>query len=167
MKTITRDDSGVNITLEYMFSLMVMVILFSMMVLIIGNIQTNSDRIVLKEEFDIISNDVANRISAFSNEVYLSEQTGTNRQVIVDDNMIYFDLPELVQGKQYNVSIIYDPSLNTGTVKVTYMSNVNIFSTASFYSHIAVKNSSFYSQQGKYNIYFNKSSGEIEVRNNA
>jgi hypothetical protein len=110
---------------------------------------------------------VANRISAFSNEVYLSEQTGINRQVIVDNNMIYFDLPELVQGKQYNVSIIYDPSLNTGTVKVTYMSNVNIFSTAAFYSHIPVKNSSFYSQQGKYNIYFKKPSGEIEVRNNA
>jgi hypothetical protein len=169
MKTLTRDDSGVNITLEYIFSLMIMVILFSMMVLTIGNIQTNSDRIVLKEEFDIISNDLANRISAFSNEVYLSNQTGTNRQVIVNNNIVYFDLPELVQGKQYNVSITYNDTAipYSGTVRVTYMSNVNVYSTATFYSHIPVNNSSFYSQQGKYYIFFEKASGQIKVRNNA
>lgn len=165
MKALIRDDLGVNITLEYIFSLMVMIILFSMMVLTIGNIQTNSDRIVLKEEFDIIANDLANRISAFSNEVDLSEQTSTNRQIIVNSNMVYFDLPELVQGKQYDVSITYDPSLHTGTVKVTYMSNVNIYSTAMFYSPIPVDERSFYSQQGRYGIFYE--SGKIVVRNNA
>lgn len=167
MKTITRDVSGVNITLEYIFSLMIMVILFTIMVLIIGDIQSNSDRIVLKEEFDIISNDLANRISAFSSELYISDRTETYRQVTVSENVLYFDLPELVNGKQYNAIITYDSDLDIGTIKVVSMDNVNIYSTATFYSQIEVQDSSFYSQQGKYSLYYDDTDKEIKVRNNA
>jgi hypothetical protein len=171
MKTeLPNDDSGVNIILEYLFTLVVMVILFSMMIMTIGNVMDTTDRIVLKEEFDIIANDIANRISAYSSEVYIINGSGTDDCTFVDDHVVYFDLPELVQGKQYQVSIDYDTDENQGTVKVTYEKNVNVYSTAYFTSKIPVNGTApFYSQMGRYGIILDKSKSppEIKVVNNA
>jgi hypothetical protein len=163
-----ENDDGVNILLEYLFSLTVMVILFSLMVMTIGSIMNNTDRIVLKEEFDIVSNDLSNRITAFSDEILMTQQTGMNVSSTVDDHTAYFDLPELVSGKQYVVEITYDDSLKAGKVKVTYEGNTNVYSIATFNSTVKVKNGvKFYSQQGKYGLYYYPANNTIDVGNNA
>jgi hypothetical protein len=162
-----KNDNGVNILLEYLFSLMVMVILFSLMIMTIGNVMNNTDRIVLKEEFDIVANDLANRITAFSDEITLTKQTaGINSTTTVDSHTVYFDLPELVSGKQYVVDVSYNNTLKSGTVTVTYASNINIYSIATFNTTIPVNSCHFYSQQGKYGIYY-LSNNTIDVGNNA
>jgi hypothetical protein len=130
-----------------------MVIIFSLMIMFIGDIMSSSDRIVLKEEFDIIANDIANRMSAYSSEVYLvnSQTEGAYDSTIVNEGIIYFDLPELVKGKQYRVDVSYNDHM--GTIKVTYTANSNVYSTAKFWSDISVEPTTFYSQQGDYKLY--------------
>lgn len=157
------DDSGVNILLEYLFTLIVMVMLFSIMVLTINNVMDISDRIVLKEEFDIISNDVANRISAFSSEIYLNNKMNMNSTTLVDNQRAYFELPELVRGKQYKVDVTYDNSLRYGKVVVSYASNSNIYSSTTFTTMLPVSNTSFYSQQNRYDLYYDRMNNKIEI----
>lgn len=159
-----KDDSGVNILLEFLFSLIMVVILFTIMMLVIGNIISSSDRIVLKEEFDIIANDLANRISAFSSEVYLNDHKGSFDSTVVSDKAAYFDLPEPVKGRQYQVDITYDQGSKIGTVKVSYVSDSNVYSIATFPSEIKVEQYSFNSHQGKYEIYYDNDK-MIKARN--
>jgi hypothetical protein len=160
---LLKDDSGVNILLEFIFSLVVMVILFTLMLLFISNIISNSDRTILTEEYDIIANDVANRMSAFSSEVYLNDQKGSYDSTVVENHVVYFDLPEPINNKQYQVEISYTNKM--GTVRVSYVSDSTIYSIATFYSYIPVEDNSFNSHQGRYSIYYKMSDNKIKVEN--
>jgi len=165
MKQTWKDDTGVNIILDYLLTFIITMILFTMMIMIINDVMNISDRIVLKEEFDIISNDIANRVYAFASDVNMSKNMGLNSSVAVLYHTAYFDLPELIQSKQYRVDITYDESTYIGTVVVTYVSNSNVFSTSTFYSLIPVEEAHFYSQQGRYGIFYNSTLAKIQVRN--
>lgn len=163
-----KDDSGVNILLEYLFSLIVTVILFTILILLIGNIMDVSDHIALKEEYDIISNDVANRISAYSSEVYLNDQRGVYDSTVVSVESTYFDLPEPMSNKQYQVDVDYTPAAGAKpeywTVKVSSTSDSSIYSTATFTSNIDVRTPvSFNSHQGQYRIYYDRTNQQIIV----
>lgn len=154
MTTPLGDDSGANILLEYIYTLIVTMVLFSIIVLLIANMRSVSDSIALKEELDIVANDVADRLSAFTCNAYMNSQPDVNSTAIIQGQGVYFDLPELVEGKQYNVNITYSDSQKVGTVVVSYVSNTNVYSTATFKAMEPVKNVSFNSQDGRYGIYY-------------
>jgi hypothetical protein len=129
-----------------------MVIIFSIMLLLISDISNTTDRIVLKEECSIIANNIANHLSDFSNEIYMTNQTGTNSATLVQGHVIYLDLPEFTQGKQYKVDIS-DANITTpGNVIVTYVGNSNVYSNASYKAMIKVNKVTFYSTQGRYYV---------------
>jgi hypothetical protein len=127
------------------------------------NTTDNADRIVLKEECDIIANDVSNRISTFSSEVSLNDKISSNFITDIQGQVAYVDLPTFGQGKQYKVSITYDNIAHSGEVTVSYASNSNVYSIATFNSTKPVKEGSFYSTTGRYGLYYD-GSNEVEMR---
>lgn len=160
---LLKDDSGVTIILEFIFSLVVMVILFTIMMLVLGNIIENGNHVALKEEYDIIANDVANRVSAFSSEVYLNDQKGTYESTTIGSQVLYFDLPEPVNGKQYQVDVSYDAGKQTGTVRVSAVADSTIYSTATFRSVKTVAQSSFNSQPERYEMSYDPVTKTVSV----
>jgi hypothetical protein len=163
-KAFKKDDSGVSVMVEYLMTLAITMVLFTIFLLFIQNTLDTTDRIALKEEFDIISNDVASRISAFSSENNLAGQSTSISNTVVDEQKVVFSLPQLVNGKQYNIKVDHPTGTNQGTVTVTYVSNSNIYSTATFYSDLNVKTnpaSSFNSQPGQYSLTYDKASSKI------
>jgi len=152
--------------LEYIFTLGITVALFAIVVLMIGNMKTNSDNIAIKEELDIVANDVADRLSAFTSNVYINSQPDVNSSAYIYTQGVYFDLPELVEGKQYNVSISYSSTDKTGTVLVSYVTNTYVNSTATFKASVPVTNTTFNSQPGRYGIYYDNTTGSpvVEMR---
>jgi hypothetical protein len=167
LRAWSKNNEGVNILLDLLFMMAITIIVFTVMLLLIQDIQDRSDRIVLREEFDIISNDIANRLSAFSNEIYLNEQAGDDEKADIGDHSAYFDLPELVKGKQYEVKIRHDAG-NKYTVTVTSTSNSDITSSATFYSaaydsNINIREVTFNSQPGRYEISYIQGSNDIKM----
>ncbi|BAI60335.1 conserved hypothetical protein [Methanocella paludicola SANAE] len=166
-RIISKNNEGVNIILEYLLMMVITIIMFSTMVLLLNDIQNRTDRIVLNEEFEIISNDIANRLSTFSSELYLNQHMDDDEKAIIDDQNagrpdqeIYFDLPELVKGKQYNVKIEHI-SGNIYTVTVASTSNSDIVSKTTFSNKaqddlISINEIEFNSQPGKYMISYDK-----------
>jgi hypothetical protein len=141
-------------------------LIFAIVVLLIGNMKTNSDSIAIREELDIVANDVADRLSAFTSNVYMNNRSDVNSTAYIHGQGVYFDLPELVEGKQYNVRITCWDNNNTGTVLVSYVSNTYVNSTATFKASVPVENTSFNSQPGRYGIYYTTSGGSpiVEMR---
>ncbi len=160
-RSLAKDNVGVTALMDYMFMMMITLIIFTIMLLMVQQVLSKSDSIVLKEEFDIISNDVANRLSAFSSEVSLNGQSGDDEKASVGHQAVYFDLPGLVRGKQYNVDVTYDSALKKGTVTVSYVSNSNIMSRATFYSETGISHCNFNSQAGRYRVYYDGANIQI------
>jgi len=153
-KDFHKDGDGVSVMVEYLMTLAITMVLFTIFLLYIQNTLDTTDRIALKEEFDIISNDVANRISAFSSENELAGESTLISDTVVDKQKVVFSLPQLVNGKQYNIDVDYDSTNKKGIVTVTYVSNSNIFSKATFYSDVEVNDVSFNSQPGQYSLVY-------------
>jgi hypothetical protein len=155
-KALKKDDTGVSVMVEYLMTLAITMVLFTIFLLLIQNTLDTTDRIALKEEFDIISNDIASRISAFSSENSLAGQGTSISTTTVNEQKVIFSLPQLVNGKQYNIKIEYYGD-DSGKVIVTYVSNSNIYSEATFYSTVEVEPVSFNSQPGQYSLVYDDS----------
>lgn len=163
-RTMHKDDLAANILIEYLLTLAISMALFVILLLIMHNTTDNADRIVMKEECDIIANDIANRISTFSSEVNITDQNGSNSITDIPSQVTYVDLPTLVQGKQYKVAITYDGVAKSGKVLVSYASNSNIYSIATFSSTKTIKEGSFYSTTGRYGLYYDGTTNKVEMR---
>ena len=72
MSSFTKDDSGVSVIIEYIFTTALAVVLFSMLLMNLGSIMSKSDRIVMGEEMDIAASILSNQLSDYSNELQLS-----------------------------------------------------------------------------------------------
>jgi hypothetical protein len=161
VKKILQDENGTNIVLEYIFSLVIASILFTILLMSLQDLTNNTDRVVLKEEFDIISNDIANRITKFSNDVVNNKYDYASSSITSHEET--FDLPELVRGKQYRVNVTYDDSKDLGTIKITYEANVNVYSIATFQSPVFVNTTSFYSSEKDCKISYDSVNKKINV----
>jgi len=157
-----KDESGVNILLEYIYTLIVTMVLFTIIVLMVANMKGVSDSIAIKEQLDVIANDVADRLSAFTSNVYMNSQKDDNSMAIIAGHGVYFELPQLVEGKHYSINIY--SSDNRGTVEVTFALDSNVKSTATFKALVPVKNTTLYSQDGEYGIYYDGSVVEMRYK---
>jgi hypothetical protein len=161
-RTLRKDDSAVNILIEYILMLVISMTLFTILLLILHNTTATADKIVLTEECDILANDISNRISTFSSEVYLTDSTSTSVSTDIDNQVTYVDLPRLVQGKQYKVDITYNSGTHAGKVIVSYASDSTVYSVATFNSLVPVEAASFYSTADRYGLYYS-GSNKVEM----
>jgi hypothetical protein len=145
-----------------MLMLVISLALFTVLLLIMHNTTDNADRIVLKEECDIIANDVSNRISTFSSEVSLNDKISSNFITDIQGQVAYVDLPTFGQGKQYKVDITYNSGTHAGKVIVSYASDSTVYSVATFNSLVPVEAASFYSTADRYGLYYS-GSNKVEM----
>jgi hypothetical protein len=157
-----EDDSGTSVMVEYILAIVIMSMFFSLMVLVMNSMINNSDQIVVGQELGIVANDVANRISGFSqmvnasnyNSIYLSNDVSTYNETI--------DLPDLVGGKPYTIVTDYDGSTKTGTIKVSYGMNSNVNRSVSFRTAIPIAaGSTISSSSANPKIYYDPNLGPL------
>lgn len=155
MRSVIRDDSGASMLLEYVFTITISALLFTMLLMNLGSIMDKSDRIVMGEEMDIAANIVANQLTDYSNELYLNDITLSlppsgysslySMAVTQDASFRYFNLPKPYSGKQYTIEVwdsgesYIGESLQRGIVKVSYVSDPSVYSIANFNSPIPIK----------------------------
>lgn len=151
MSSFTKDDSGVSILIEYIFTTALAVVLFSMLLMNLGSIMSKSDRIVMGEELDIAASILSNQLSDYSNELQLSNYAQLFSLASTEDSARYFDLPEPYGGKQYIIEVIDDntvypgdPNKHRGIVKVTYAADPTVYSVATFNSPVPVQHETIY-----------------------
>lgn len=152
--SLSSDNSGVSVPLEYMFVIFIAAAFFVMLLLLVNTTIRNTDQMVVGQELGIIANDVANRILVFSSKVGVSTYKSANWTSNVTGYSEVIELPELAQGKQYSVVIKYNGGLKTGNVTVFYGSNANINRTVSFRSNTKVANMTFSSTDASPKIYY-------------
>jgi hypothetical protein len=131
---LSRDDSGVNVPVEYVFVIVITAMFFAMFLLLVNTTIRNTDESIVGQELGIIANDIANRITEFSGKIGANTFKSDNWTSNVSGYSEAIDLPDLAQGKQYTVVITFDNIAKTGKVKASYGSNVFINRTASFRS---------------------------------
>lgn len=157
------DDSGASVLIEYMFLIVIMAIFFTMFLFLLNTVIVNSNRVVIMQELDIVANDVANRIVAFSGKVAIEQYNNTYWASDVSSNTEEIELPDMVNGKPYNVQVTYSDSTGAYAVKVTYGDDYSINSTAHFRSGTKVTPSMINSTGYNPRIYYEKTEGSIKL----
>lgn len=153
-----KDDRGTNILIEYILTLCILAILFAVLLTTVNTTLRNANTSVVGEQLEIIANDIANRISVFSNEVALSQSTNAHYTTTVSDYTATFELVALTQGDQYYIEITstWDNVNNIwmGKVKVSYVPTPTIYKEITFRSHYEVTSIPFYNTNGEGEIHF-------------
>jgi type II secretory pathway pseudopilin PulG len=163
-----EDDAGVSVMIEYIFAIVIMSVLFTMVVLLMNSMINNSDNIVTEQELGIVAHDISNRMSSFSQKISADQYVSDYQTNTVSENSKTIDLPDLVGGKPYTIDISCDsvtyPGTYTGTVKVSYSQNPNINRSVSFASAYEVEATTFSSNSADLKIYYDDSGvGKIKV----
>jgi type II secretory pathway pseudopilin PulG len=159
-----EDDAGVSVMIEYIFAIVIMSVLFTMVVLLMNSMINNSDNIVTEQELGIVAHDISNRMSSFSQKISADQYVSDYQTNTVSENSKTIDLPDLVGGKPYTIAISYDFVTDTGTVKVSYSQNPNINRSVSFASAYEVEATTFSSNSADLKIYYDDSGvGKIKV----
>lgn len=162
MKNFMKDDdSGVSVLIEYIFLMTITAIMFSAFVLVLYTVFISVDRVVIGDELGIVSNDVASRISGFSNDVYTSEYSNTRYASGVSGSAELIELPGLVNGQQYKVDVSYDPATKSGLVTIFYQSEITMTKTASYHSDVQVMPVSIMSPSQSLYMYYDRPSNQI------
>lgn len=156
-----EDESGVSVLLEYILLMTITAILFSVFVLVLYTIFTDVERVVVGDELCIVANDVASRISGFSNDVYVNQYSNQYGGSTVPGSSELIDLPGLVNSQQYNVSVSYDPASRAGMVNIKYQSDIQLNETASFHSDIGITPISVYCPSQQLNMYYDDTRRQI------
>jgi hypothetical protein len=160
-KYMKDDDSGVSVLIEYILLMTITAIMFSVFIMVLYTVFINVDRVVIGDELGIVSNDVASRISGFSNDVYTSEYSNTDYASSVSGSSELIELPGLVNGQQYQVNVSYDPGTKSGLVTIFYQSEITMTKTASFHSDVQVKPVSIMSPSQSLYMYYDRPANEI------
>lgn len=158
-----RDDRGASILLEYIMSIVITAVLFSVMLVILNSVIFNTDRVITEPQMAIIANDIANQISSFSNEVNFNRYNDSCRNSGMSGYDSTLLLPELAQDKEYVINIHYDNANQAGYVKVSLESNPGVNRTSSFHSDVKVAESMFYNNLDKGTISYDAATNTIEV----
>ncbi|WP_424357862.1 hypothetical protein [Methanocella sp. MCL-LM] len=158
---IKDDDSGVSVLIEYVFLMTITAVMFSIFIMVLYTTFISVDRVVIGNELGIVSNDVASRISGFSNEVYTSQYSDSQYTSDVRGSAEYIELPGLVNGQQYKVSVTYDPATKSGTVNIGYQSEITLSKSASFHSDVSVRPVSLYSPSQSIYMYYDSVGNQI------
>lgn len=96
-----NDDSGVNVTLEFILNFGVVLVLFTVLVVTYQSIMTQSQNIVTNEELKVVSNDIANRIVMFDRVLDSTKSSGG----AIDELNMTFEIPDQIAGRGYSVYI--------------------------------------------------------------
>ncbi len=123
---------------EYILSIIIMAVFFSVICLLVNSMINNADQIVVEQELGVVAHDIANRISGFSQTVSANQHQSIDWESDVSGYSELIDLPDLVGGKPYTIETTYDPGTLTYTVKVSYGMNPNVYRSVSFRSAIDV-----------------------------
>lgn len=160
------DDSGSNVLIEYIFMILIMASFFTIFILMLSNVIGTSNRVVIGQELSVVSNDLANRIVAFSGKVSIDQYNNSHWVSNISSNTEEIDLPDMVEGKPYLVEVTYEESTMTGAIKVTYEYDRSINSTAHFRSSIKVIPSSIASTDYNPRIFYDKNQCAITLEKN-
>jgi len=158
-----RDDRGASILLEYIMSIVITAVLFSVMLVILNSVILNTDKVVTEPQLAIIANDIANQVSSFSNEVNFNRYNDSSWNSGMSRYNSTLLLPELAQDKEYVINIHYDNANRAGYVRVSLESNPGINRTSSFHSAVKVADTMFYNNLDKGTIAYDATSNTIEV----
>lgn len=137
------DDQGTNILIEYILSITITAILFTMLLLMLNNTISTTNQMVMNEELGIIAGDISSRLSAASSEIYMNRYSDANYTSTVSDYTTTVDLPMLSQGEAYMVDLKFFDANQTGYVTVSAYSSGAASKTAAFHSNITVQDSTF------------------------
>ncbi|WP_424357868.1 hypothetical protein [Methanocella sp. MCL-LM] len=166
---VDKDDAGASLLVEYMLTIIIAAILFSVLLLNLQSIIAKSDQIIMGEELDIAASIIANQLSDYSNELQLNEYTGDYSlaayQVAASSaSARQFDIPRPYSGKQYIVEIIPDNAAQRGKVKVIYASDPDIYTIATYNTQYPVDACTIICNTYNLEINFNPSANEISIK---
>lgn len=141
-RSYNKDDSGSNLMIEYILTIAIAALLFSVLLSCFQSIITKSDQIIMSEEMDIVGSIIANQLTDYSNQLRLNDYTGIYSQANSMSSNRYFDVPKPYSGKQYQIQVsdqVINVNEHMGRVKIIYVSNPNIYSIYTFNSPYEVQ----------------------------
>jgi hypothetical protein len=154
------------VLVEYVFMIVIMAIFFSVFILLMGTVIGNTNRVVIGQELGVVANDVANRIVAFSGKISIDQHNNNYWACDVSDSREEINLPDMVDGKPYQVQVTFDDLTQSGAVTVTYGDDRSINSTAHFRSGVKVLPSTVNSTDNTPCIYYRQSDRSIRLVDN-
>lgn len=139
-----KDETGASLLIEYILTIVIAAILFTLLLLNLQAIMTKSDRIVMGEEMDIAASIIANQISDYSNELMLNEYTGDFAAAGYPDVPAItisrgFKVPKPYGERQYIVEVTPDPTGDRGKVKVMYGSDPDLYTIVTYNSQYPIE----------------------------
>jgi ABC-type enterochelin transport system permease subunit len=158
-----NDDSGTNILIEYMLLIVIMALFFSFFILMLYNMMTDSNRIIVGQELGVIANDMANRITEFSAKVNVYQHDDSYWESDISGYEEEVNVPGLVEGKTYTIDVTYDDVAQTGKVLVTYGPDYSINRTVTFRSVTRVVASRVSSTDSNPRMIYDSVPGHIRV----
>ena len=152
-RSFADDDSGVNITIEYIMHFAILMVLFVVMIFTYQSIMTQSKSVVTFEEMRVISNDIANRIVLFDRAVAAAKAHGGS----IDKMSMTFETPAQIAERSYGIevsdkSVVLSP-FDDRTVKIS----------ASYTTANKIRQASISSSSRYHTISYDKNTDEIVV----
>lgn len=146
VKPLKKDDSGSSLLMEYIFTIIIAALLFSVLLLTLQSIITRSNQVLMSQETDLAASIVANQLSDYSNDIWLNTYgNGVVSLTEAGAGAKYFNLSKPDSGKQYSVKVAHDPGFSgRGIVTVTYLADPTVYSTYTFNSPIPVEDKLLY-----------------------
>lgn len=138
-----NDDTGTSALIEYILSVSITAMLFAILIVLLGNVISSTEQVILDEQLGIIAGDIANRLELASIDVYNNQYMDNYYSNQISGCTVILELPPAVREDHYVIQINYSDVTKTGTVKVTSGSNGNVNRTATFYSDIGVADTTF------------------------
>lgn len=168
-RSLNKDESGASLLIEYVFTIVIAAILFSVLLLNLQSILTKSDQIIMGEELDIAANIIANQLSDYSNELQLNKYTGDYSLAmyplgVTKASARHFDIPRPYSGKQYIVEVSPGTGTQRGKVKVIYASDPDIYSVATFNAQYPIYACTIVCNTYSLEINFNPSTSEMKLK---
>jgi hypothetical protein len=153
-RKIIKDESGVNVIIEYLMSFAIIMVLFTIVILMYQSSMARSNTVAMNEELKIYAGDIANRIVTFDRMVNTTEARGGTIGGFEND----FDTPTQITGMTYSI-ILTDNSVQLQPLDRNIMPVSISFKTSHKVTPTTVPSSAL-----NHVISYNKITHEIEVK---
>ncbi len=151
-RKLIQNEEAVSITLGFMLMFSVTVLVFSIIILSFYTLTVQSERVAMRESFDVLGSGLAIRITTFDTLINITnDMDGTVNTLEYD-----FSIPASIANEVYSVNITKN--------KIIIDSEIEATAWIPFNTSTGIEEKTIYSNAMDYTITFNKTSNRIEIK---
>lgn len=151
-KKLIQNEEAVSITLGFMLMFSITVLVFSIIILSFYTLTVQSERVAMRESFDVLGSGLAIKITTFDTLLNITnDMDGTVNTLEYD-----FSIPSSVANDVYNINITKN--------KLIIDSDIEATAWIPFNTSAGIEEKTIYSNAMDYTIIFNKTSNRIEIK---